>query len=367
MKRKEHRAEASRAGSARTEKKSPRKNRHIKEARDIAYQNKDIASKVFAEQLKGKSLEAYGVEVGGIRAVLPTNIPAIKVNELRLDNLLELQDGTVALVDYESEYKRESKVKYLNYLTGIVNRYEKKGQSCPNLRMIVVYTGDIPKEAVSTRYDVGAVKLTMEPAFLSEIDGEEILTRLKKKVERGERLDDREQMEFIILPLSYRRREEKEERIRETIDLAVRIQDREQQIFVLAGILTFTDKIIDEESAGIIRRVIQMTKVAMIFEKEKEEAVKKEREKGQQALREEQQKGQQALREEQQKGQQALREERQKGQQAVRKEQQKKQQAVKAEKRSIALKMIADGELSLKKIAMYAGMDIKTVKKLARQ
>ena len=115
MKRKEHRAEASRAGSARTEKKSPRKNRHIKEARDIAYQNKDIASKVFAEQLKGKSLEAYGVEVGGIRAVLPTNIPAIKVNELRLDNLLELQDGTVALVDYESEYKRESKVKYLNY------------------------------------------------------------------------------------------------------------------------------------------------------------------------------------------------------------------------------------------------------------
>ena len=88
-----------------------------------------------------------------------------------------------------------------------------------------------------------------------------------------------------------------------------------------------------------------MTKVAMIFEKEKEEAVKKEREKGQQALREEQQKGQQALRE----------------------EQQKKQQAVKAEKRSIALKMIADGELSLKKIAMYAGMDIKTVKKLARQ
>ena len=48
MKRKEHKAEASRAGSARTEKKSPRKNRHIKEARDIAYQNKDIASKVFA-------------------------------------------------------------------------------------------------------------------------------------------------------------------------------------------------------------------------------------------------------------------------------------------------------------------------------
>lgn len=61
-----------------------------------------------------------------------------------------------------------------------------------------------------------------------------------------------------------------------------------------------------------------MTKVAMIFEKEKEEAVKK---------------------------------------------------AVKEENRKVkiqfALKMIADGELSLEKIAEYAGLDIKTVEELS--
>lgn len=85
-----------------------------KAEQDIAYQDKDITSKMFAEQLKGKSLQVYGVDTGRIRAVLPTNIPAVKANELRLDNLLELEDGTVALVDYESEYKREGKGKYLN-------------------------------------------------------------------------------------------------------------------------------------------------------------------------------------------------------------------------------------------------------------
>lgn len=353
MRREERRMESARTVSSETEKEISTKNIPEKEASEIAYQNKDIASKIFAEQLKGKSFNVYGVETGKIKAVLPTNIPAIKVNELRLDNLLELEDGTVALVDYESEYNKESKVKYLNYLTGIVNRYERKGRSCPDLRMIVVYTGDIRREQVSENYDVGAVTVTIEPAFLSEIDGEGILKHLKKKVEKGEPLDDQEQMELIILPLSYRRQKEKKEKISETVDLAVKLQDREQQLFVLAGILTFTDKIIDGEHAKTIRRAIQMTKVAMIFEKEKEEAVKREREKMEQIAREERERIQQDAREEKERIQQAAKE--------------KRRKALMAEKRKIALKMLADGELSPEKIAQYAGINIKTVKKLAGQ
>ena len=173
--------------SVRAEKENSENQISEDESQDIAYQNKDIASKMFAEQLKGKSFQAYGVEIGTIKAVLPTNIPVIRVNELRLDNLLELEDGSMMLVDYESEYKRESKVKYLNYLTGIVNRYEKEGSICPDLRMVVVYTGDIRRETVSESYDVGAIKLSVEPAFLSEIDGEAILMRLKNKLKNREK------------------------------------------------------------------------------------------------------------------------------------------------------------------------------------
>lgn len=200
MRREERRMESARTVSSETEKEISTKNIPEKEASEIAYQNKDIASK--------------------IKAVLPTNIPAIKVNELRLDNLLELED-------------------------------------------------------------------------------------------------------------------------------------REQQLFVLAGILTFTDKIIDGEHAKTIRRAIQMTKVAMIFEKEKEEAVKREREKMEQIAREERERIQQDAREEKERIQQAAKE--------------KRRKALMAEKRKIALKMLADGELSPEKIAQYAGINIKTVKKLAGQ
>lgn len=41
----------------------------------IAYQNKDIASKVFGESMKNKSLEVYGIHVPRIVNVLPTGTP----------------------------------------------------------------------------------------------------------------------------------------------------------------------------------------------------------------------------------------------------------------------------------------------------
>jgi len=231
--------------------------------------------KLLAENLKGKTFRVYGLKIPEIRQVQPTNIPVVKANELQLDNLFELEDDTVAIVDYESEYKKSDKVKYLNYLTGIANRYRKEKRECPTLRMVVIYTGDISREQVCAEYDIGAVKISTEPAFLSELDGEGIFQRLEEKVRRKERLTDEELMELIILPLSYRKKEEKIKRIRDVVDLAVQIQDRSQQVFALAGILTFTDKIIVRETANKVRRAMEMTQVEMIFEEEKQQAVKR--------------------------------------------------------------------------------------------
>ena len=252
----------------------------------IAYQNKDITSKLLAEYFGGKSFRVYGLDIPEVKAVLPTNIPSVRANELRLDNLFELVDGTIALVDYESDYKKEDKVKYLNYLTGIANRYQQEKKVCPMLRMIVIYTGDIERRQVSDEYDIGAVRMTLEPAFLSELDSGGLFRHLKEKVERNEPLDDEELMGFIILPLSYRKKEEKEEKIRESVSLAAQIQDRSQQVFALAGILAFSDKLIDMETANKIRRMIEMTKVGWIIEQEKQEAIARAEAEKRQAARE---------------------------------------------------------------------------------
>ncbi|MCI8883054.1 MAG: hypothetical protein HFH43_08465 [Lachnospiraceae bacterium] len=240
---------------------------------EIAYQNKDITSKLLAENLKGKSFRVYGLDLPEIRHVLPTNIPTVKANELRLDNIFELADGTAAIVDYESAYSEGDKVKYLNYLAGIASRYQKEKEPCPKLRMVVIYTGDIKRKQVSMEYDIGAVKMSLECAFLSELDYKGIFQRLEQKIKRNERLDDGELMEVIVMPLSYQKAEEKQQKIRETVALAAQIQDRGQQLFALSGILAFTDKVIDRETANKIRRAIEMTQVAQIFEEEKQQAL----------------------------------------------------------------------------------------------
>ncbi len=158
-------------------------------------------------------------------------------------------------------------------MAGIASRYQKEKKDCPVLRMIVIYTGDIMRGQVSCEYNIGAARLKVEPAFLSELDAEGIFLRLKEKVENGLRLTDEELMEFIILPLSYREKVEKEQKVREVVELAVQVHDKAQQAFTLAGILAFTDKVIDGVTANKIRRAIEMTQVARIFEEEKQQAL----------------------------------------------------------------------------------------------
>ena len=68
---------------------------------------------------------------------------------------------------------------------------------------------------------------------------------------------------------------------------------------------------------------------------------------------------------EQQKKRQAVEAEQQKRKQAVKAEQQKRKLAIQEEKHKSALRMIADGKLSLEKIAKYMGLDIKVVTQLA--
>ena len=61
---------------------------------EIAYQNKDITSKALTENFKGKTFQVYGLDLPKIREAKPTNIPAVKANELRIDHLFELEDDT---------------------------------------------------------------------------------------------------------------------------------------------------------------------------------------------------------------------------------------------------------------------------------
>ena len=65
----------------------------------IVYQNKDVEFKMISETFKEKSFAAYGLDLPKIKEVLPTNLPVVFANEMRIDNVFLLEDDSVAIVD----------------------------------------------------------------------------------------------------------------------------------------------------------------------------------------------------------------------------------------------------------------------------
>lgn len=167
---------------------------------EIAYQNKDIEFKILSETFKEKSFEAYGLKLPRIKEVLPTNLPAVLANELRIDNLFLLEDGTYALVDYESENKAGNPIKYVNHIARVVERFYREYRSVPLMRMIVIYTGDVEKG--KPIFDMGCMTLRMEQVFMRLIPSEEIFEIITHKLEEGEDLTEQELMLLILLPLA---------------------------------------------------------------------------------------------------------------------------------------------------------------------
>lgn len=242
----------------------------------IAYQNKDILFKILGQTYKEKSFAAYGIDLPPIKELLPTSLPKISANEKDIDNLFLLEDGTYAIVDYESEFKKLNKIKYLNYIARVMEKYYKEDETF-NLRLIVIYTGDV--KSAEPIYETSCFTLRMEQAFLSHIDGETAFEIISQKLHSNIPLEDDDLMKLVILPLTMPGMEGKQKMLEKVVDLAEQVTDSKQQIFILSGVIVASDKFINRAYLEQIRRRINMTQLGQLYEKEKiEYANKKNRE-----------------------------------------------------------------------------------------
>ena len=240
---------------------------------EIVYQNKDVASKVMAEEFEGKSFAVYGIDVPKIVKVEPTNLPAIEANELRMDNLFLLEDSTYAIVDYESEYRRENIFKYLGYVVRASKRLYNTSGSIPKIRMIVIYTADVERGSTSAKVNTGSLTFTLTEAFLSELDKDSVWKNVSDKANSNIDISSEEMMQLIIYPLAFKSRDDKQDAIRRVIELVKQLQDERKKIFILKCLMVFSDKIIREEDARQIKEVLMMTKVERLIYEDAEAEV----------------------------------------------------------------------------------------------
>ena len=248
----------------------------------IVYQNKDIAAKLFGNRMEGKALSLFGLKSGlKVKKILPSDIPVVKANELRMDNLFQLEDGSLAIVDYESAFRAENFLKYGRYIRHTLERYGdpagRRGKPL-KIRMIVVYTADI--EQAAAELSCHACTIRIEPAYLVGVDSGKWLKQAEEEIKTG-RVSDETLMHLVFLPLTYKGSAKKQTAIRRCVDLAKEIRDRDLQTFALAGIITFTDKVISDEMREEIKEVLRMTRLEeMIMEEGEKKGFQKGREEG---------------------------------------------------------------------------------------
>lgn len=95
-----------------------------------------------------------------------------------------------------------------------------------------------------------------------------------EKIRRGEKLDGEDRIRMMTLPLTVKGTEGKQEVILKTVALTQKMRDHHEAVEVLAGLLTFTDKIIDESYRQRIEEEIEMTQIGkMIFDKGLKEGI----------------------------------------------------------------------------------------------
>ena len=78
-------------------------------------------------------------------------------------------------------------------------------------------------------------------------------------------MEEEELLQLMVLPLTVKGNEQKQKMIEKTVNLTKQMADRNQITRVLAGILTFTDKVIDKEYKDKLKEEMRMTQIAWEF------------------------------------------------------------------------------------------------------
>ena len=144
--------------------------------------------------------------------------------------------------------------------------------------MMVVYTADIEK--VETTFKRTACSIQVEAAYLAGTPSEEWQKEIENSI-HGNTVTDEILMHLVLLPLTYKGETRKQKAIRDCVDLARQIPDKDQETFALAGILTFTDKVISKETRNYIKEVLGMTQIGkMLMDEGRQAGIREGRQAG---------------------------------------------------------------------------------------
>jgi hypothetical protein len=241
----------------------------------ISYHSTDILFKYLSENFNSELLEKIGVKLPNIVEMLPNTFPIVSVDEKRADTVFKLEDGSILLLEFESNRRiEENKVKYLEYATRIIKKYLSEENKIVKIKIVVIYSSDINE--AKEKMDAEDVVLNTRLVFMKNFDGNNTYKELLHKVKSGEEFDNKDLINCMLLPL-MKHNKDRQEVIKDTIEIVKEIKSDNKQGLAMSGLLTAVNNIINEELGEEIRRWLKMTVVGRLYEKEKIDAINKTR------------------------------------------------------------------------------------------
>ncbi len=218
----------------------------------------DAVLKKAMEFFKDNAVKFFGIDKN-IIAPAETEIKNIDIKTNYTDYLFYAEDGSYIHFEFQTTNKKDDLKRFLYYDASLY--YKEKR----NVMTIVIYSADI--DDVETCIDAGSIKYNIKAFYMSELDGDEKLEYLARKINCAEHLSNQDILALTLIPL-MRGKETRSDRTIKSIKLAEKISNSTEKLQCLTLLYALFDKFGDTNSKNKFMGVISMTEIGKMLKDE---------------------------------------------------------------------------------------------------
>ena len=153
------------------------------------HHNYDLSFKKAFGLFKNKSLDFVGIkDLPPIKESINTEQVEFEVRHTYSDMVFLLKDGTGLIIEWEADISRDDLLRFALYNLSFSRQYKVSFKT-------IIFTN---KRAVSKSFISSTLKFKPVIINLGERNGDELLEKIKKQIDNGERINE---LELLYLPL----------------------------------------------------------------------------------------------------------------------------------------------------------------------
>ncbi|MBK1813196.1 DUF4351 domain-containing protein [Clostridium sp. YIM B02505] len=215
----------------------------------------DAVFKKAMEFFKDNAVNFFGIDTK-IVAPADTEIKNVDIKTNYTDYLFYTEDNNYLHFEFQTTDKKEDIKRFLYYDASLFYKDRRK------IRTVVIYSADIDEAQV--HIDAGSIKYDIEAFYMKNLDGDEKLEILKKKINNKEKLTNEDILNLSFLPLMSSK-VSRSERTLKGIELANSIEEPDVKLQCLTLLYALFDKFGDQISKQRFKEVFSMTDIGKMI------------------------------------------------------------------------------------------------------